>query len=522
MNLLTTPPARITREIVNGKVTVCIVGMGHIGLPLALLLVKEGAKVIGCDKDERSLARLRAGDSPVVEHSKNLFPASTVLTRACPNCGISLLRVGKETFCPGCMRKADASSGTVRLSTQLHDVPMRSEASHEMDDLLGAALASGRLELTSDTTSAVRRSGFVIFTVGTPIDSNKEPDNSALIAASSDVGRGLTKGTIVIVRSTVSPGTTENLVGTALERESGLKPGRDFGLAHVPETTIEGLALFELRTLPKMIGGVDSRSSRVAAALFNVFNCPVNFFEGTTTTEAAKLFLNIYRDTNIALANELALACEALGIDVMKVIEATRADPKTNLLLPGPGVGGFCLTKDGFYLSQPASRKGFVPRLLAITRDVNDSMPSHVEALTVDALREAGIGVKGARVAVLGAAFKGNTGDTRESPSFSVIEMLRDDGAEIVVHDPLVSSADRRLSQLQVKRAKSLRDAVEGASAVLVLTDHLEYRGLSGSGLKKMNRQLRVVVDARHILDPDEVRKAGLVYRGVGHGKRTD
>ncbi len=855
--------------------------------------------MIGCDKDEGSLARLRAGDSPVVEHSKNLFPASTVLDHTCPNCGIKLLRVGDETFCPGCMRRADVSSGAVRLSTRLHDVPMRAEASHEMDDLLASALASGRLRLTSDTAAAVRESGFVVFTVGTPIDANKRPDNSGLVSASKDVGRGLIKGTVVIVRSTVSPGTTDGLVGRILEEESGLTRGRDFGLAHVPETTIEGLALFELRTLPKMIGGVDSRSSKAAAALFGVFKCPVRFFEGTTTTEAAKLFLNIYRDTNIALANELALACEALGIDTMKVIEATRTDPKTNFLIPGPGVGGFCLPpwsmvqtatglrpiagivpgdsvlshdgryhvvtrvmtrnysgpivrlagrgfnsypiectpehrvlvkkrvstrgklfystkgrkkmtnmratsersftvadqieqgdilclpmllprritvpsvpysqryrrgeimqqisctpdmmylfglyvaegtvwddqitfslhrkeefivseldsigraefrhgvaihrrtgngmtarmsskplanylkdtfgheawnkavpitwatalpedhlksllrgiwlgdgsnsqgrfafgttsrelwnfmqlsflrlgirfavnespehrgrdgtwhkrsyylrschiekmnallhpaqhlkrvrqeyrtmwydngylefavrsksiasfdgevwnlevegsntyvvqggvvhnclpKDLFYLTQPASQKGFVPNLLTVARQVNDSMPSHVEELTAAALREARLPVKGTRVAILGAAFKGNTGDTRESPSFTVIDRLRGKGADIIVHDPLVSKDDRRLKRLKVARAKSLREAVRTSTAVLVLTDHLEYRGLSGRGLKKLNPGLRVIVDARHILDPDEVRTAGLVYRGVGHGE---
>ena len=519
VDILSRAPAEITRGVAQGQIPVCVVGMGHIGLPLALLLVEEGARVIGCDKDERSLDLLRKGRTPIVEHSKNLFPSSVVLDRSCPSCGIRLLKVGTETFCPGCMRRADVSSGAVRLSADLHSVPMRSEASHEMEDLLAGALASGRLELTTDTTEAVKRSGFVVFAVGTPIDANKEPDNRAMTAASRDVGRGLQKGAVVLVRSTVSPGTTEGLVGSILSAESGMKPGADFGLAHVPETTIEGLALLELRTLPKMIGGVDERSARAAGALFSVFKTPVHFFDGPKITETAKLFCNIYRDVNIALANELAQACEAIGVDVMKAIEASRTDPKTNVLTPGPGVGGYCLTKDAFYLTEPASKLGFTSELISLARDVNDSMPAHVHRLTTEAFEEAGLKTRGARMAVLGVAFKGNTGDTRESPSFSVIDELRADGAEIVVHDPLVSGDDRRLLDLGVAREKTLSGVMKRAVAALILTDHIEYRGLTGSGLKKLDPDLRIVVDARHILDPAEARAAGLVYRGVGHGR---
>ena len=390
-----------------------------------------------------------------------------------------------------------------------------------MDSLLKASLSSGKLSLTSDTREAVKQSGMVVITVGTPIDDHKRPDNRALVSASTEVGRGLKRGAVVIVRSTVTPGTTEGLVGSILSRESGLKPGRDFGLAHVPETTIEGLALFELRTLSKMVGGVDRRSARAAAALFEVFRTPVYVFDSPKTTEAAKLFLNVYRDVNIALANELALACEALGIDAMKVIEATRADPKTNILTPGPGVGGYCLTKDSYYLTSPASERGFVPKLLTSAREVNDAMPGHVLGLTHDAFEEAGLNLRGSTIAVLGIAFKGNTADTRESPSFPVIAGLLKDGAEVVVHDPLVPVDDSRARSSEAKRARTLPESVRGANAALILTDHLGYRGLTGASLKRMEPNLKVVVDSRHILEPAEVRSAGLVYRGVGRGSKT-
>ena len=520
-DLLKVPPGRITTMISDGKVPICIVGMGHIGLPLALLLVDQGAKVTGCDKDHAFLDELRAGRSPIVEHSKNLFPSSQVLPFNCPNCGVRILKVDKETFCPSCMKSADVSSGSVKLSVRLHKVRMEGDASHEMGRLLKAALSSNRLELTSDTAEAVSRSRIVIITVGTPIDERRRPENSALVAASNDIGRGLKRGSLVILRSTVSPGTTEGLVGSMLSKVSGLRPGIDFGLAHVPETTIEGLALFELRTLPKVIGGVNAGSARAAAALFALFKTPTYEFDEPKTTETAKLFLNIYRDVNIALANELALACEALGIDVMKVIEATRADPKTNMLTPGPGVGGFCLPKDPYYLIGPASEKGFSPDLLSAARRVNDSMPGHVFELTQDAFDEASLRLSGSTVAVIGVAFKGNTADTRESPSLAVISRLKEAGAKVVVHDPLVMPDDRRLKALDVRRKGSVKGAVQGSTAVVILTDHLEYRGLTGASLKRMSPGLKIVVDARHILDPSEVASAGLVYRGVGQRSPT-
>ena len=521
MNVLETPANRITTQLQRGKIPVCVVGMGHVGLPLALLLANQGTKVFGCDKNEQFLNELRAGRSPIVEHSKNLFPSSKVLGSTCPTCGVRILAVGRENFCPSCMRRVEISSGSVRLTSRVNSAAMRHGSSHEMEELLKLALNSGNLELSTDTSAAVKRSGFIVITVGTPIDSQKRPDTRALVSASRDIGAGLKKGSAVIVRSTVSIGTTEEIVGRILKEQSSLVPGRDFGLAHVPETTIEGLALFELRTLSKMIGGIDSRSSRAAAGLFGMFNAPIRLFGGPRITEAAKLFLNIYRDVNIALANELALACEALGVDVIRVIEATRTDPKTNLLTPGPGVGGFCLTKDSFYLSQPASEKGFVPRLLTVAREVNDMMPSHVCKLTNDGLQEAGEKLAGSRIAVLGVAFKGNTSDTRESPSLSVIRELLDGAAAVVVHDPLVKGDDRRLAALKVERARSMRDSLKGAIAALILTDHLEYRRLTGASMKKSGPALRVVVDARHILDPSEVRAAGLTYRGVGHGTAT-
>ena len=213
MNLLETPAHRITTQLQSGKIAVCVVGMGHVGLPLALLLANQGTKVIGCDKNEQFLNELRAGRSPIVEHSKNLFPSSKVLGLTCPNCGVRILAVGQETFCPSCMRKVVVSSGSVRLTSRMNGAATRHGSSHEMEALLKLALKSGNLELTMNTSGAVGHSGFIVITVGTPIDSQKRPDTRALVSASNDIGAGLKKGSVVIVRSTVSVGTTEEVVG---------------------------------------------------------------------------------------------------------------------------------------------------------------------------------------------------------------------------------------------------------------------------------------------------------------------
>jgi nucleotide sugar dehydrogenase len=413
------------------------------------------------------------------------------------------------------MKIAEIRGREVRLTGRSHRVS-GADTGNEMSTLLSESLRSGRLSLTSDVSKAVEESDVVVVCVGTPIDSEKNPDLSALVGAAKDIGKGVRRGTLVILKSTVSPGTTEDVFAPILERESGLKRGKGFGLAHVPETTLEGLALLGNRTLPKAVGGVDERSSGLAAAVFRVFDVPVYTFRSPRVTEAAKLFQNIYRDVNVALANELALASEALGLDVMDVLEAARTEPKTHLLTPGPGVGGYCLPKDTYYLTQPATALGFRPMVLSTAREVNDGMPQHVVALVTDACMEAKVPVKGSRVATLGLAFKGNTADTRDSPCVPVIRGLAALGMDVVVHDPL-ADVRRALSGMKgVTSAKGLEEALRSAAVLVLLTDHLEYRTLTGRSVKKMAPKLKVVVDSRHVFDPSEMATLGYAYRGVG------
>ncbi|HXW37460.1 MAG TPA: nucleotide sugar dehydrogenase [Nitrososphaerales archaeon] len=516
MNLLSASPSKITESLLKGELKTCVVGLGHVGLPLAVTLANEGVVVIGCDSNRQYLEELGSGNSPIIEHSRNLFPGSKLTDLTCPNCGVRILKARSTMFCPSCMRTADAFRGKVRLREATVKSKPASSASEEVSRLLKEAISSNRLSLTTSTTRAVASSDIIIITVGTPVDEQRRPETSALESAARAIGAGLKRGSLVVLRSTVSPGTTEGLLGKILRERSGLVPGKDFGLAHAPESTIEGLALFELWTLPKMVGGVDAKSARAAGAVLGVFRTPIHIFESPRITETAKLFENVYRDVNIALANELALACEALGVDVMKAIEAAGTDQKTNILTPGPGVGGYCLTKDAYYLTVPASVHGFVPNLLRSARDVNDSMPGQVHRLVRDAFSEAGLPVSRSKITILGLAFKGNTADTRESPSFPIIMRLLADGAKLTLHDPYTNPNDRLVSSLGLPRAPDVPSAVRGSSGVVILTDHLDYRSLTSRSLKRMSAELRVLVDARHVVSPEEAKSSGLVYRGVG------
>ena len=514
MQLFSLDIEEIPRRIKDGSVTIAVVGLGHVGLPLSLLFASHGASVLGCELEGEYLDKLRKGVSPIVEHS-SLRLGERVLDATCPTCGVRILHGSGDDFCPNCMKVAEVVRGEVRLTGRSHNVSS-ADVGDEMGSLLTESLRTGRLSLTSNVTDGVRRSDIVIVCVGTPIDAKKSPNLKPLLSAAKDIGRGLRKGTMVILKSTVSPGTTEDVFAPILERESGLKRGKDFGLAHVPETTLEGLSLLGNRTLPKTVGGIDRRSSELAAAVFRVFDVPVYTFGSPRVTEAAKLFQNIYRDVNVALANELALASEALGLDVTEVLEAARSEPKTHLLTPGPGAGGYCLPKDTYYLTHPAIPRGFKPRVLSVARKVNEGMPAHVVRLVKDACAEVGIPVRGTTVATLGLSFKGNTADTRESPSVPVIRKLAAAGMKVLAHDPLASPRPALDGIRGVAFAKELEDALRRADALVLLTDHLEYRALTGRGLSDLAPKLKVVVDARHVFDPPEMARLHYAYRGVG------
>lgn len=519
VKILDLPKAQVVRALKHGKATVTVVGLGYVGLPLATLFAEEGAQVIGCDINPAVIQLVKMGSAHIVEHDVSwlLQEGAKTIDNTCPNCGVRLFNFKSETFCPSCGRLALITEYGVRLSDKMaktHKTLIKKRIS--LETLIKKVTKEGRLKATTDITAATKEADIILICVGTPLKPDKTPDNTALISACHSVGEGLKKGDLVILKSTVSPGTTDGTVKPILEKESGLRAGADFGLAHVPERIKEGHAIFEFRTIPRIAGGIDHRSAAAATSVFNIFPAPVHSFDSPRITEASKLFENIYRDVNIALVNELALICEKTGINVRAAISAANTDPKTHLLTPGPGVGGYCLPKDPYYLIHPSIQAGYKPRLIPLARQVNDEMPEHVVELVKDTFTELRIPVKGIRVAVLGLSFKGNSGDLRNTPAIPIINRLLGLGGDLVAHDPFANFDEIKQSFPNLNCTRNVEKAIAGTNCVVIVTDHLEYAKLEASQMIRIMARPAVLVDARQMIEPEKALKAGFIYRGLG------
>jgi UDP-N-acetyl-D-mannosaminuronic acid dehydrogenase len=393
-----------------------------------------------------------------------------------------------------------------------------------LSDLIASVVKKGTLKVVEDV-STVKDAEAVLIDVQTPTDANRVPNYDSLKEVSAEVGKCIKPRTLVVVESTVAPGTTENVVKPILEKASGMKVGKDFCLAFCYERVMVGRLIKNIVDLPRVIGGIDEESTNRAMELYGhvvkAKLCPTNVI----TAEVAKVVENTYRDVNIAFANEMALICESLGVDVFKVRELVNAlpnDPKNpvsnpvrNMHFPGAGTGGHCLPKDPWLLKYGLDTYGktkFKPKIIVDSRETNDYMPVHVVDLVEDALKEHGKKLKGAKVAVLGVAFLENSDDTRNTPSAKIYEELEKRGAKPVLHDPIVRD-------FELSFTSDLDKALENADAVVLSTKHKQYLELD---LAKVKKKLAtpVLVDGRNAFTWQAATKAGLTYRGVGKGKR--
>lgn len=360
-----------------GDRSVAIVGLGYVGLPLALAFHEAGLRVAGIDADPGRVAQLLASSSPIDD-------------------------VG--------------------------------------DARLGEAIGGGLAIVGLDPT-AVGGADVVIVCVPTPINRSRDPDLGAVLAAARFVGGGIRPGQLVILQSTTFPGTTTGPFRAVLEEASGLVAGRDFDLAFVPERVNPGDPESAGRTIPRVVGGLTPEATRRTAELFSNVNTTVVQVSSPDVAELAKLHENIFRNVNIALVNQLALLCERMGVDVWEVIDAARTKPFGFMpFSPGPGVGGHCIPVDPYYLSWRARQFGFVDRFVELAGDINMSMPRHVVDLVAEALNARQRSLRGATVGILGVAFKADVRDARNAPAADIMALLRARGAEVAYHDPHVPS----------------------------------------------------------------------------------
>jgi UDP-N-acetyl-D-mannosaminuronic acid dehydrogenase len=398
-----------------------------------------------------------------------------------------------------------------------------------LEELLKKVVEAKKFRCTSDF-SKIAELDAVTLSIQTPF-LNKEdllPDFSALKDGIRHVGKYLKPGMLVVLESTITPGTTDGMARDLLEKESGLIAGKDFALAHAPERVMVGRLLRNIREHDRCVGGIDVASTKRAAELYSPVLTVGRVIPMTATAaETTKTAENTFRDLQIAAANELALYCEAMGInfyDVRAGIDSLKGEGITRAMLwPGAGVGGHCLTKDTYHLERGVQvlGKGTLdypanePSLYVLARHINDFMPTHMFRLTMDALKRAGRSPKGAKVALLGWAFLSNSDDTRNTPSEPFRDLLLKEGALVSVHDPYVADYPG------VPIVPFVEEALEGADAIVIFAGHHQYHTLDPKVLKNLSgKKHPVIVDGRNFVDPDAYIREGFVYKGIGRGDK--
>ncbi len=400
-------------------------------------------------------------------------------------------------------------------------------------DLLQRVACHKKSFAVTEDYSICAQADAILLDVQTPTDDDHVPHYESLREVAAQAGHHLRPGSLVIVESTVAPGTTQNVVQPILERESGLKAGEQgFFLAFSYERVMPGKLLEYITDFPRVVGGVDAESTTRAAALYrHIVKAEITPTD-VLTAEMAKVVENAYRDVNIAFANEVALACEAMGVDVYEVRRLINARPDRNVHLPGAGVGGHCLPKDSWLLAYGlatygqggVANGGAGLRIIPLARQINDGMPGHMLALIEGTLAEAGRPVAGSRVVLLGASYLENADDTRNTPAAALAQLLVARGAEVVVHDPHVRQADwlRVLdgARGQVPLVRDLGEALRGADCAALVTAHREYLALKPARLAGTMRTA-AVVDGRNALEAGGWRAAGVMFRGLGKGQQV-
>lgn len=423
--------------------TIGVVGLGYVGMPLALAALEAGFCVVGFDIDPAKTESLAAGTSYLA---------------------------------------------------------------HIPDKEISRPVEEGRLRATTDF-SLIRQVDAIIICVPTPLTAQREPDLGFIVSTCESIAPHLRKGHLVVLESTTWPGTTDEVMRPILER-GGLRSGRDFFLAFSPEREDPGNAAFPTRSIPKVVGADDDMGRRLVGALYGAIVKDTVPVSSTRTAEAVKLTENIFRAVNIALVNELKVVYDRMGIDIWEVIEAAKSKPFGYMpFYPGPGLGGHCIPVDPFYLTWKAREYEVPTKFIELAGEINTAMPAHVVSKLALALDERfGRGLRGARILVLGAAYKKNVADIRESPALKLMELIERRGAEVDYHDPHVAEIPGTRDYAQLKGRRSVALEPSSYDAVLIATDHdaVDYSVLS---------KARLVVDTRNAcaragLQGDNVVKA--------------
>lgn len=410
---------------------VCVLGLGYIGLPMALLLANHGYEVVGIDVNKKVVKKLNDGKTPFNESGLD-----------------SLLKGAERNF----------------------------------------------IAITEVTDADI-----FIIAVPTPLEKDmKISDLKYVRSAAEMIYPHLKRNNLVVLESTVPPGTSEKLLIHILEK-SELKIG-EFGFAHCPERAIPGQTLREMVYNDRIIGGYDKKSTELAKSVYISFVKGNIYTTDLKTAEFVKLMENTYRDINIAIANEFAKIAEECGIDIWEAIELANKHPRVEVLRPGPGVGGHCIAVDPWFLTENSTKF----RMISLAREINDTMPNH----TLQVVRSLLNGQDRSTITLFGVAYKGNVEDTRETPAIKLIKLAENDGYKVRCYDPYVKDFEYKILDLD--------SATQDSDCIILISDHSIFKDIDPSKLKMRNKNL---VDTRNILDHEKWKCVGFKIKILGNGK---
>ena len=445
----------LVQSIQSGDLSVCVIGIGRIGLPTALSFANSGLDTVGVDINTELVEMINS----------KIFPLKDE-----PGYDVIFEKVINQKF---------------YATTKIEDI--------------------------------VPKSDVVILSLPTPMDKNNVPDYSALLSVGKQLGQLLSNDTLVIVESTVEPGFIENdLINVIENSDKKLVAGKDFAIGVCPETANPGQIMNDFEKLPRLVGAIDEKTKNTIMKIYkHVFTVDLIPMPNCKTANAVKLTTNVFRDLNIAFVNELAILFEKVGIDIMTVLDAAKTKYNFQVHYPGPGVGGPCLPVNAYQMINLAKNMGFETlKSVEMGRNINESMPTHVIDLLSDAFVESKKPLEHSNILVLGISYKPDVKDIQISPAEVIITELKNLKTNVLIYDPYFKSTN--IFGLQTE--SNLVEALQKSDALIVVTAHKEFHNLDPIFLKSKMKNA-IVIDSKCIINQQSAKNAGLVYRGLGRGK---
>jgi nucleotide sugar dehydrogenase len=446
----------IVETIQSGRLNVCIIGIGRIGLPTALSFANSGLPTIGVDINEKLVTMINSGEFPLKDE-------------------------------PG------------------------------YDVIFDKVIDDKKFRATTNFNEGVNSSDVIVLSLPTPMDEKNIPDYSALLSVAKKLHDEMSDGKLIIIESTVEPGFVENDFLQLIEGDDGkFQLGKNFNLGVCPETANPGQILNDFERLPRLVGAMDDSTKNLIIKIYkHVFTVNLIPMPNCKTANAVKLTTNVFRDLNIAFVNELALIFEKAGIDIMTVLEAAKTKYNFQVHYPSAGVGGPCLPVNSYQMINFA--KNFTSGTFGLVengRKINENMPFHTVDLLEDALKEINKSLKGLSILVLGASYKPDVKDIQLSPVEKIVDILKQKGANVLIYDPFFKDSEI----FGLKTLNDYVKNLENCDGLIIATAHKDFHNIEPIFLKSKMRH-PVVVDSKNIINQQSAKNAGLIYRGIGRGK---